>query len=304
MNKNIKMKNKRKINNTLVYTISVLIIVVITLIAGIFPKAFGMYAQSVYDRITNWFGWLFLIIVFVLDVFLIFLAFSRYGRFKLGSDEEEPEFSMLSWIGMLFSAGLGVGIVFWGVAEPLTHYLHSPFPGKIADHSEESARVAMGYTFFHWGISQWSIFAISGLIVAYFQFRKQRNGLISTAMEPVFGEAYKRPFRNIIDILAIIATVMGIATSIGLGIMQIGGGLHHLFDVPNNNFTKILITILMVAIFLGSSLTGLNHGVKWLSNLNILLGAILLIFILIFGDLKFILESYTLAISDYLQHFI
>ena len=304
MNKNIKMKNKRKINNTLVYTISVLIIVVITLIAGIFPKAFGMYAQSVYDWITNWFGWLFLIIVFILDVFLIFLAFSRYGRFKLGSDEEKPEFSMLSWIGMLFSAGLGVGIVFWGVAEPLTHYLHSPFPGKIADHSEESARVAMGYTFFHWGISQWSIFAISGLIVAYFQFRKQRNGLISTAMEPVFGEAYKRPFRNIIDILAIIATVMGIATSIGLGIMQIGGGLNHLFDVPNNNFTKILITILMVAIFLGSSLTGLNHGVKWLSNLNILLGAILLIFILIFGDLKFILESYTLAISDYLQHFI
>ncbi|MGX0589174.1 glycine betaine transporter [Staphylococcus epidermidis] len=304
MNKNIKMKNKRKINNTLVYTISVLIIVVITLIAGIFPKAFGMYAQSVYDWITNWFGWLFLIIVFILDVFLIFLAFSRYGRFKLGSDEEEPEFSMLSWIGMLFSAGLGVGIVFWGVAEPLTHYLHSPFPGKIADHSEESARIAMGYTFFHWGISQWSIFAISGLIVAYFQFRKQRNGLISTAMEPVFGEAYKRPFRNIIDILAIIATVMGIATSIGLGIMQIGGGLNHLFDVPNNNFTKILITILMVAIFLGSSLTGLNHGVKWLSNLNILLGAILLIFILIFGDLKFILESYTLAISDYLQHFI
>ena len=147
MNKNIKMKNKRKINNTLVYTISVLIIVVITLIAGIFPKAFGMYAQSIYDWITNWFGWLFLIIVFVLDVFLIFLAFSRYGRFKLGSDEEEPEFSMLSWIGMLFSAGLGVGIVFWGVAEPLTHYLHSPFPGKIADHSEESARVAMGYTF-------------------------------------------------------------------------------------------------------------------------------------------------------------
>ncbi len=118
MNKNIKMKNKRKINNTLVYTISVLIIVVITLIAGIFPKAFGMYAQSVYDWITNWFGWLFLIIVFILDVFLIFLAFSRYGRFKLGSDEEKPEFSMLSWIGMLFSAGLGVGIVFWGVAEP------------------------------------------------------------------------------------------------------------------------------------------------------------------------------------------
>ena len=112
------------------------------------------------------------------------LSFSRYGRFKLGSDEEEPEFSMLSWIGMLFSAGLGVGIVFWGVAEPLTHYLHSPFPGKIADHSEESARVAMGYTFFHWGISQWSIFAISGLIVAYFQFRNNVTGLFQQLWNP------------------------------------------------------------------------------------------------------------------------
>ena len=104
-----------------------------------------------------------------------FLAVSRYGRFKLGDNDEAPEFSTISWIGMLFSAGLGVGIVFWGVAEPLTHYLHSPFPGKITSESASSARLAMGYTFFHWGISQWSIFAIAGLIVAFFQFRKTQR---------------------------------------------------------------------------------------------------------------------------------
>ncbi|CVY24010.1 MULTISPECIES: BCCT family transporter [Staphylococcus] len=298
------MNDKRKRNNRLVYIISVSIIIIITAIAGIFPKTFGTHAQTMYDFISNTFGWLFLLIIFILDIFLISLAASRYGRFKLGDDNEKPEFSFMSWLGMLFSAGLGVGIVFWGVAEPLTHYLHSPFPGKAPDQSPESARLAMGYTFFHWGISQWSIFAMAGLIVAYFQFRKKRDGLISTAMEPVFGEAYKRPFRNIIDILAIIATVMGIATSIGLGIMQISGGLNHVFQVPNNNITKISITVLMMIIFIGSGITGLGRGVKWLSNLNIILGALLLVFMLIFGDLKFIFESYTLAIGDYLRHFI
>ena len=181
------MNDKRKKNNYLVYGISVAIIILITAMAGIFPKAFGANAQHIYNFISNSFGWLFLLIIFILDIFLISLAISRYGRFKLGSDDEEPEFSFLSWLGMLFSAGLGVGIVFWGVAEPLTHYLHSPFPKDVPNQSAESARVAMGYTFFHWGISQWSIFAMAGLIVAYFQFRKKRDGLISTVMEPVFG---------------------------------------------------------------------------------------------------------------------
>ncbi|MGV3244486.1 BCCT family transporter [Staphylococcus sp. 11261D007BR] len=299
-----KETTQKKKNRNLVYTISFTIILILTLLAAIFPKRFGAYAQSTYDAIAINFGWLFLIIVFVLDIFLIFLAISRYGRFKLGSDNESPEFSFISWVGMLFSAGLGVGIVFWGVAEPLTHYLHSPFPNEVQGQTEESARLAMGYTFFHWGISQWSIFAISGLIVAYFQFRKNRDGLISTAMEPVFGETYRRPFRNIIDILAIIATVMGIATSIGLGILQIGGGLEHVFSVPNNALTLIIITLLMTVIFLGSALTGINRGVKWLSNLNIIIGALLLIFILIFGDLRFIVETFTASISEYLTHFI
>ncbi|MFO3687972.1 BCCT family transporter [Staphylococcus felis] len=301
MKKETKQKKK---NRNIVYTVSFAIILILTLLAAVFSKRFGAYAQSIYDLIALNFGWLFLMIVFVLDVFLILLAASRYGRFKLGRDHEEPEFSFISWVGMLFSAGLGVGIVFWGVAEPLTHYLHSPFPNSIEGQTPEAARLAMGYTFFHWGISQWSIFAMSGLIVAYFQFRKDRDGLISTAMEPVFGETYRRPFRNIIDILAIIATVMGIATSIGLGILQIAGGLNHVFKVPNNAWTLIIITLLMTFIFLGSALTGINRGVKWLSNLNILIGSLLLIFIFIFGDLRFIVETFTVSISEYLSHFI
>ncbi|MGV3042878.1 BCCT family transporter [Staphylococcus rostri] len=295
---------KKKKHRNIVYTVAFTIILLLTLLAAIFPTSFGNIAQLVYDFLAINFGWLFLIIVFVLDIFLIFLAASRYGRFKLGADDEEPEFSFISWIGMLFSAGLGVGIVFWGVAEPLTHYLHSPFPDKVRGETVESARLAMGYTFFHWGISQWSIFAMSGLIVAYFQFRKQRDGLISTAMEPVFGETYRRPFRNLIDILAIIATVMGIATSIGLGILQIAGGLNHVFHVPNNAITLLIITVLMTCIFLSSALTGINRGVKWLSNLNIVIGALLLIFIFIFGDLRFIVETFTVSLGDYISHFV
>lgn len=248
-------ENTDRHNNktTLVFWVSMSIILLVTLIAGIFPNGFGKYANILYTFISNSTGWLFLIIVFVLDIFLIGLAITRFGRFKLGRDDEEPEFSFISWVGMLFSAGLGVGIVFWGVAEPMTHYLKSPLPNEVDGSTLESARLAMGYTFFHWGISQWSIFAMAGLIVAYFQFRKRRDGLISTAMEPVFGETYKKPFRNVIDILAIVATVMGIATSIGLGIMQIGGGLHHVFDIPNNNWTKIIITVIMTVLFLGIS---------------------------------------------------
>lgn len=289
---------------TLVFWVSMSIILLITIVAGIFPSAFGKNADILYTFISSSSGWLFLIIVFILDIFLIGLAITRFGRFKLGGDNEKPEFSFISWICMLFSAGLGVGIVFWGVAEPMTHYLKSPMPNEVKGSTLESARLAMGYTFFHWGISQWSIFAMAGLIVAYFQFRKQRDGLISTAMEPVFGEAYKKPYRNVIDVLAIVATVMGIATSIGLGILQIGGGLNHVFDIPNNNWTKIIITVIMTVIFLGSAASGLNKGVKILSNLNIFICFALLIYILIFGPTMFIFETFTVAIGDYITNFV
>ena len=304
MNQSEEHHDNKNNKTTLVFWVSMSIIILVTLTAGIFPKGFGKYANVLYTFISNSTGWLFLIIVFVLDIFLIGLAITRFGRFKLGRDDEEPEFSFISWIGMLFSAGLGVGIVFWGVAEPMTHYLKSPLPNEVDGSTLESARLAMGYTFFHWGISQWSIFAMAGLIVAYFQFRKRRDGLISTAMEPVFGEAYKKPYRNIIDVLAIVATVMGIATSIGLGILQIGGGLHHVFNIPNNNWTKIIITVIMTLLFLGSAASGLNKGVKWLSNANIFICFALLLFILVLGPTQFIFETFTLAIGDYISNFV
>ena len=186
MNKNIKMKNKRKINNTLVYTISVLIIVVITLIAGIFPKAFGMYAQAFMIGLQIGLVGYSLSLSFILDVFLIFLAFLDMVDLNLVRMKKNRIFhAILDWHVIFNRSWRRYSLL--GCCRTF-NVISITLPGKIADHSEESARVAMGYTFFHWGISQWSIFAISGLIVAYFQFRKQRNGLISTAMEPVFGE--------------------------------------------------------------------------------------------------------------------
>src|SRR5690606_24225660 len=151
--------------------------------------------------------WFYLLAVFVITIFLIGLVISKFGGIRLGGDQERPEFPFFTWIGMLFSAGFGVGLVFWGVAEPMSHFYVPPF-ANLEELSVEAARVAMGYAFFHWGISQWAVFAIVGLVIAILQFRKQKDGLVSTALEPVTGN--RTVIKRSIDILAVIATVMGI----------------------------------------------------------------------------------------------
>lgn len=202
---------------------------------------------------------------------------------------------------MLFSAGFGVGLVFWGVAEPMSHFFNTPF-GGVESQTEEAARVAMGYSFFHWGISQWSVFALVGLVIAFLQFRKEKDGLVSTALEPVTGN--KPAVKKTIDILAVIATVMGIATSIGLGVMQMSGGLSTLTGTSNSKLIQLGI---LVAIFIGymiSSTTGLDKGIRYLSNLNLGVALLFLLFVFTLGPTVFILETFTLALGDYITNFI
>ena len=145
----------------------------------------------------------------------------------------------------------------------------APFPGGEVE-SYEAARSAMGYSFFHWGISQWSIFGVAGLAIGYSQYRKKKNGMVSTSLEPLFGQNYNKTSRKLIDILAVIATVTGMATSIGLGILQMDGGLNFAFNVPSGPVTQIVLTVLMVTLFLFSTITGLKRGIKWLSNLSLI----------------------------------
>ncbi|MDQ0352134.1 choline/carnitine/betaine transport [Alkalibacillus filiformis] len=284
-----------------VFYISATVVTLLVIVGAVMPERFGDVAGTLFVFTTDHFGWFYLVAVFVIIIYLIGLAISRYGKIRLGDDGERPEYPFFTWIGMLFSAGFGVGLVFWGVAEPMSHYFSTPFAGVEAQ-TEEAARVAMGYAFFHWGVSQWSVFAIVGLVVAFMQFRRNDNGLISKAMEPVTGE---RPaLKTTIDALAIIATVMGVATTLGLGVMQTNSGLSTVTPLPTAIWVQMLIIVVMFVAYMISSTTGLDKGIKYLSNVNLSLCIILFLFIFIAGPTTFILNAFVAGIGDYLRNFI
>ncbi|WP_067727196.1 BCCT family transporter [Oceanobacillus damuensis] len=293
------MKKKPYFNP--VFFVSAIIILILVIIGAVAPVAFGNVAETLLSFTTSNFGWFYLLAVFVITLFLIILCISKYGKVKLGPPDSSPEFPFFTWIGMLFSAGFGISIVFWGVAEPMSHYFETPFP-DLQGQTDEAARIAMGYSFFHWGISQWSVFAIVGLVIAYLQFRKNQKGLISIAIEPVVGK--NKTVANTVDALAVIATVMGVATSLGLGIMQMNGGLTAVAGVPNSMWIQIIIAAVMLVAYLISSSTGLNKGIKWLSNINLGLALVLLVFVFFAGPTVFILETFVLATGDYINNFI
>ncbi|PAD34089.1 BCCT family transporter [Terribacillus saccharophilus] len=284
-----------------VFIVSSLVILALVLIGAIIPKAFGAAAGRLFRFTTVNFGWLYLLAVFIVIVFLVGLAISKYGTIRLGGEKERPEFRFFTWIGMLFSAGFGAGLVFWGVAEPMSHFFTSPFRGQEAQ-TEEAARVAMGYSFFHWGISQWSVFAIVGLVIGFLQFRKKKDGLVSTALEPVTGK--KTAVKETIDSLAVIATVMGIATSVGLGVLQMNGGLNAVFGTSNSIGIQFLIIAAMLIAYLISSATGISKGIAYLSNLNLGIALLLLVFVFFTGPTVFILDTFVVALGDYFTQFI
>jgi choline/carnitine/betaine transport len=280
---------------------SAVIVLALALLGAAMPRRFGEVARSLLLFTTTNFGWFFLLSVFAMVVFLVGLAISKYGNIRLGPDDSRPDFPFFTWIAMLFSAGFGAGLVFWGVAEPMSHFFTTPFP-SIEGQTPAAARVAMGYAFFHWGVSQWAVFTVAGLAIGFLQFRKHRDSLISTALEPVVGS---RPgTKALIDSLAVIATVMGIATSLGLGILQISGGLQSVFGVPSGLGTQLVIVAVMFVAYMISSTTGLDRGIRWLSNLNLALCLVLLLFVFVAGPTVFILNTFVLALGDYLTNFV
>ncbi|HLS08978.1 BCCT family transporter [Lentibacillus sp.] len=284
-----------------VFFVSAIIVALLVLSGAIFTETFRDTANTLFSFTTINFGWFYLLAVFIFVVFLVALSITKYGKIRLGPKGSRPEYPFFTWIGMLFSAGFGAGLVFWGVAEPMSHFFETPFSDLEAQR-EESARVAMGYAFFHWGVSQWSVFAVVGLIIAFLQFKKEKKGLISTAIEPVVGN--NRTLSGTVDTLAVIATVMGVATSLGLGISQMNGGLKSVFDLPNSIWIQMMIAAVMLVTYLLSSSTGLNRGIKWLSNLNLGLCLVLLLFVFLAGPTVFILDTFVLGMGDYISNFV
>lgn len=286
-----------------VFWVSTVSLFVLVIVGVLFPDAFATAAGHAFNFTTYAFGWLFLLSVFLFVLFCLYLAFSKFGRIKLGSDDSKPDFSFFTWIGMLFSAGFGIGLVFWGIAEPMSHFLIPP-SATVEPQTADAARMAMRYAFFHWGVSQWSVFTLVGLAMAYYQFRKKQSLLISTSLVPLSGRQGSGFWRKFIDTLAVIATAMGVATSLGLGILQIGGGFKYVFGIPNNTLLQVGIMAVLLVAYLASSTTGLQKGIKWLSNINLGLALLLMLFVFIAGPTVFILESFTLGLGEYIQRFV
>ncbi|MDT7042725.1 glycine betaine uptake BCCT transporter [Candidatus Nitronereus thalassa] len=269
------------------------------LIWGAFaPKQLAKVSGSIQIWLLDAFGWFYLLCAAGFLTTVILLIFSKYGDIPLGRDGEKPEFPLLTWFAMLFCAGMGIGLVFWGAAEPISHFYDPPFgsPG-----TPESARVAMQYSFFHWGLHPWAIYTLVGMCLAYFQFRKQEPGLISASCKPILGGSTDGPAGYAIDIIAVFATVFGVATSLGFGAIQISGGLSYLFGVPNTINTQLGIIGLVTVLYMLSAQTGLQRGIKYLSNLNMILALSLMVFLLFLGPTKFIMEIFTSALGEYLH---
>ncbi|TQR38712.1 BCCT family transporter [Brevibacillus brevis] len=284
------------------FLISLVIVFVIVLFGAISPELFASAASQVLKVTTTNFGWFYLIVTFGFLIFCIFLAFSRYGQIPLGSDDDEPEYSLPTWFAMLFSAGMGIGLVFWGVAEPVSHYFAPP--AGVTGQTTEAAQTALRYAFFHWGLHPWGIYALIALTLAYFQFRKGAKGLISSTFGPLLGERIHGPLGKGIDILAVIATAFGVATSLGLGTLQINGGLSHLFGLPSSTTVQIVIISLITVLFLLSATTGLDRGIKYLSNTNLVFALLLLLLTLVLGPTSFIFDAFTSTLGSYLNNLI
>lgn len=263
-------------------------------------ESFSETGGTVLAWITGNFGWLFVLTSGAFLVFSVFLAVSRYGNIKLGPDESVPEFSTFSWVSMMFATGMGIGLMFYGVAEPLTHF-NTPPMGMAEPATGEAANLAMQYTFFHWGFHPWSMYAVIGLSIAYFAYRKGRGNLISAAFYPLIGRRSEGPIGKGIDILAILATLFGSATSLGLGALQITGGLANVFGHEKyGTWAAAAVIGVLTLCFVISAISGIDKGIKWLSNANAVAAGLLVLFLFVVGPTVFILSTFTESIGGYL----
>lgn len=294
-------ENKPKKGYSLVFIISSVIVAIIVLLGAVFPVEFNDIGDKATAWITETLGWYYMIVVIAMIFFCIFLMLSPIGKLKLGKPHEKPEFNTVSWFAMLFSAGMGIGLVFWGAAEPIAHFAAPPKadPKTTAAYAE-----ALQSVFFDWGFHAWGVYGVVALALAYFQFRKDEPGLISKTLRPVFGRYVDGPLGIVIDVLSVIATIGGVAVSLGMGALQINGGLNYLFDVPNNIFVQSIIIIIVTILFLTSAWSGLNKGIQILSNVNISIAGLLLIAVLIIGPSILMLNAFTTTTGNFLQTFL
>lgn len=277
----------------------------ITLLTVVFALAFTARAEAVFgaikDAIASTSGWFYILSTSIYLIFVIYTAFSKLGRIRIGGPEAKAEFSLFSWFAMLVSAGMGIGLMFWSVAEPMRHFAEPP-PGLgsgIAAGTPAAAKLAMAVTFFHWGLHPWGIYALVGLALAFCYFNRGRPLAISSIFYPILGERVYGWPGQLIDILAVLATLSGLATSLGAGAEQIHSGLQLLFGVPDTDVAKVAIVAAVTAVTALSLASGLQQGVKRLSEVNLYLSGVLLAFVLLAGPTQFVLNTFVEELGYY-----
>jgi len=281
-----------------VFIPSVIVIFTMVIFAIVTPETAGAVFSSAKSFVAEKFGWFYMLSVGIFTFFVLFLAVSPYGRFKLGPDQSKPSYSNISWFAMLFSAGMGIGLMFYSVAEPVMHYTAPPVGDK---ETIEAARNAMKITFFHWGLHAWAIYAVVGLVLAYFSFRHGLPLSIRSSLYPLVGKRIYGKIGHTVDTIAVLGTLFGVATSLGLGVMQINSGLHYLFDIDISTNVQIVLIIVITAMATTSVVTGLDAGIKRLSELNLYLALGLLLFVILVGPTFLIFGSLVENIGGYLS---
>lgn len=267
------------------------------------PDSLSRISGAILDFIINGFGWSFVVSTAFFLAFAVFLALSRFGSIRLGRDEDRPEFTTVSWVCMMFSVGMGIGLMFWGVAEPVFHF-GAPPHGLAEPQSREAALLAMQYAYFHWALHPWAIYAVVGLAIAYFSYRKGLPILISSAFTPFLGDRVHGPIGKSIDVLAIIATLFGTATSLGLGAQQIASGMDFLWGTGQSTALALGIIASLSVLFILSAVSGVGKGVQFLSNMNMVIAVLLLVFLAAIGPTIFILNTFSEALGDYLTNLV
>lgn len=290
-------------NVTTVFWIAIAVCLIIVLWGGFAPENLESVSDTATIFISDHFGWYYMLVIAAIIIFAIYLIFSRFGKIKLGKEDDEPEFSLLSWFAMLFSAGMGIGLVFFTTAEPISHAFISSPSGELG--TDKAIEESLQYSLFHWGLHGWALYATVALVLAYFKFKKDAPGLISATLVPIFGENIMRgAFGKIVDVLAIIATVMGVASTLGFGSAQIRSGLAFLFGTPETFLFQLVILVIATVLFIASAWSGLGKGIKHLSTINIVLAFVLVGLIFIVGPTMYILDMFTTTIGNYLSNIV